>query len=176
MSNDKEKKSAPLPVLDGDDVNDERLAAVARALVGLVPMGSAVVELFESLRNEPNKQKRDAWLHALSARVNEHEARLHDVGGTYLSFVVDDAGVPDAKSVDSDRLVSSITDLGANDFQINFAEVVGSDKLVVNPVSASASIKIIEAGGGSLRFALPDFESPNDRKIELNLRCLPPRK
>lgn len=169
-------KNEPLSVLDGDNVNDERLAAVARALVGIVPMGSAFVELFELLRNEPNVQKRDAWLRALSARVNEHESRLDHVGGSYLSFVVGKDGVPSVNGIESDCLVSSISDIGKNDFQINFAEASASDKVVVSPVSGSASIIVIDAGTGSLRFALPDGNSPISRKIELNLRYLPPRK
>jgi hypothetical protein len=177
MSNEIDsRKNAPLPLLEGSEVNDERLAAVARALVGLVPMGSAVVELFELLRNEPNKQKRDAWLRALSARVNEHETKLHDVEGSYLSFVVDDNGAPNVDSIDSDRIVSSFTDHGANDFEINFAEVAESDKVVVSPISESPSIKVIKVGVGSVRFALPDVEAPAGRKIELHLRQLPPRK
>ena len=163
-----------LPPFEADDVNDERIASVARALVGLVPMGSALVELAESLRNEPNKQKKEAWLRALGERVNQHQTKLVEVEGDYLSFRVDENGVPDPESVDSDRLVSSVTDHGENDFTITFADAAESDKVIVNPVAGSPSIRVISMGAGALRFAFED-EAPTGRTFELHFRRLPPR-
>jgi hypothetical protein len=156
---------------ESHEAADRKLTLVAKGLLSAIPVvGGAAAELIGHAINQPNEERRRAWLKDLGARVNELRgdvAFLKDSAPdeAFLSFVPNTLAILHCKNI------SSVADEGTGRLSVMFIAPLKSEHIEVSDLSGAAQVKVVKASSCYVSLEY-DERSLNGRPLKLNFRTV----